>query len=662
MSSSPSEDQQPKFVEADADFGAAAVSASTSGSGSDSVTGGSGSASTSASGSASGSAGSSSTNSKSRSTASDSRRVAPKWLGKKVGRFRLQGLLGQGAVGRVFRAEDAILHRRVALKVIVIHTDDGQINRNADTFLTEARAAAALEHPSVVQIYEAGETGNLCYIAMELLDGGSLKDLVAASGAMDPGRACLLTADAAEALAAAHEAGIIHRDVKPANLMLTRQGRCKVTDFGLATFGEADSVSRERAAGTPLFAAPEVIRGTSADEQSDVYSLGATLFYLLSGRPPFTGKSRSEVLRKHVNEPVPDLRALRPGLPESLVAAVERALDKDPGQRFPSALQFARVLRVQTIPAAPLPNMLPGMTSAGDSIGGASVLNLSGMTAVTGSTGNLQAGSGGGGGLLTANDLLWLPTVKSEASPEPAPPAPLVVRVPTTNVDDATPPAGRRRPRVRVAALGIAVAAVVVVLGVVAIAFGLRAGHPAWAVSAPVVAPSPAPSATGTPKPAPRLAPLVAPVTFDPPGAARAVPGPAKVATPGAPSVVAPPVAVPPGALAPTDIEQLTRIANGADPDHVDMQATVVGTVSRTTLSPTGKTVRVIFVHSQFALVYFDEGNLYARMAQRFGVNASRLPGKNIRVTGRIKMYGKFPEIIVSSPSQVTVLDPPPTQ
>ena len=343
--------------------------------------------------------------------------MVAKWLGKKIGRFRLQGLLGQGAVGRVFRAEDAILHRRVALKVIVVHRGDGRITRHGDQFLTEARAAAALEHPNVVQIYEAGETGNLCYIAMELLEGGSLKDLVAATGPMDPGRACVLAADAADALAAAHEAGVVHRDVKPANLMLTRQGRCKVTDFGLATFGDAESVSRERSAGTPLFAAPEVIRGTAADAQSDVYSLGATLFFLLSGRPPFTARSRAEVLRKQVHEPVPDLRALRPGLPESLVAAVERALAKDPGQRFATAQQFARVLRVQAIPVAPLP-MVP---SAGDTMGGAAVLELSGLTAVADSSGRLAAGPGTG--TLTATDL------GSNLAPaeEPAVPA---VRIP----------------------------------------------------------------------------------------------------------------------------------------------------------------------------------------------------------------------------------------
>src|SRR5580698_1341087 len=174
----------------------------------------------------------------SSSSASDSssKQAAPKWLGKRLGRFRLQALIGQGAMGRVFRADDTTLQRRVALKIISLYDRSGQINPFAERFVNEARAAAALEHPHIVQIYEAGEAGKVCYIAMELVEGGSLSELVDASGPMDVHRACQLTAEAGEALAAAHAVGVIHRDVKPANLMLSRHGRCKVTDFGLAMF------------------------------------------------------------------------------------------------------------------------------------------------------------------------------------------------------------------------------------------------------------------------------------------------------------------------------------------------------------------------------------------------------------------------------------------
>ncbi len=644
MSSPPYEGQTSKFTEADANFGVAAVATSTSG-------GSSTSTSTTGSGS---SAGSSSTPS-ARSSSSDSRRVAPKWLGKKIGRFRLQGLLGQGAVGRVFRAEDAILHRRVALKVIVVHTADGQINRNADTFLTEARAAAALEHPNVIQIFEAGETGNLCYIAMELLDGGSLKDLVVASGAMDPGRACLLAADAADALAAAHEAGIIHRDVKPANLMLTRQGRCKVTDFGLATFGDADSVSQERAAGTPLFAAPEVIRGTASDEQSDIYSLGASLFYLLTGRPPFSGKTRSEVLRKHLQEPIPDLRQLRPGLPEALVAAVEKALDKDPGQRFGTAIQFARVLRVQTIPAAPLPNMM----AMGNTIGGASVLNLSGMTAVTGSSGSLRGGrSTGGEGELTVNDLLWLPPTRADApaAEPPAPPAPLVVRCAPPPVEYATPSVGRNWQWTRSAAAAVAIASVVVLVGIVGVVFGVRASRTAVAI----------------PLPAPTVSPALPAAIVPPPSVVARMPQRVPTAQiPTDPSVATSPVRVlplPPATvirltpaeqvpLPVTDVDHLRRIADGEDADRPHRYATIVGKVAHTRPSANGRTIRIEFADTRFWIAYWATNKVIStHMTERFGTDAADLVGKTIRVTERVTIYDGQPEFILTATDHVKLV------
>ena len=560
-----------------------------------------------------------------RSVATDSRRVAPKWLGKKIGRFRLQGLLGAGAVGRVFRAEDAILHRRVALKVIAIHTENGQINRNADQFLTEARAAATLEHPHVVQIYEAGEAGNLCYIAMELLEGGSLKELVEAGGPMDPGRACLLIADAADALAAGHQAGITHRDIKPANLMLSRQGRCKVTDFGLATFGDLGSVPKERAAGTPLFAAPEVIRGTSADERSDIYSLGATLYYLLAGRPPYKARTRSEVLRMHVEEPIPDLRQVRPGLPESLVAAVEKSLDKDPGQRFSSAQQFARVLRVQTIPAGPMP-------SVSDSA--ATLVGLSGITAASGTGGMRPSASGP----LTAGDLAAAGRPRAIPTTPPPSAEPAVVGY-KSPAPPAVPP-WWRSPLV----LTSAAAAVLLVLLI-----GLMLGR----TSAPAGIPY---SATPTRPPSPSVTPT--------PPAATTPPAAAVVEVPAA-VVPAPPAAKPP-ALEPTaaelqpvqvtDVDHLTRIANGNDPDRPNRIVTVVGKVAKTRLSAGGRTVRIEFDGTPFWIAYWATNKvIFNHMADRFGETAGTLVGKTIRVTEKVQLYNGLPEVILTATDHVKV-------
>jgi tRNA A-37 threonylcarbamoyl transferase component Bud32 len=279
---------------------------------------------------------------------------APAWLGKKLGRFRLLGSIGQGAMGRVFRAEDSTLNRQVALKVLpnkMAIEDDGVA---VEQFIREARSAATLEHPGVVHIYEVNQTDKIWYIAMELLEGGNLRELVKANGPMDMIRACQLSAEAAEALDYAHRAGIVHRDIKPANLMLTRTGRCKITDFGLARIDDANDsfhMGTENV-GTPLYAAPEISRGLAAQASADIYSLGCTVYYLLSGTPPFHGTTAAEVLQLHQFEPPPDLCQSRPDLPPTLAHAIIKAMAKDPEDRFESAEQFAKVLRMHTIPVA----------------------------------------------------------------------------------------------------------------------------------------------------------------------------------------------------------------------------------------------------------------------------------------------------------------------
>src|SRR5687768_2531935 len=276
-------------------------------------------------------------------------------MGKRVGRFKLVGLLGQGAMGRVFRAEDTLLRRHVALKVLSRNHQRGSRTVAAERLIREARAAASLEHPHIASIYEMNHAGGVHYIAMELVEGGSLRELIRAAGPIDPVHACQLAAEAAEALACAHAQGVIHRDIKPANLMLTRNGRCKVVDFGLARVEERSDVgpALSDSVGTPQFVAPEIVVGSPASPRSDVYSLAAALWYLLTGRPPFTGKSTEELLNRVVNESLPDLRTLRPDVPAGLAQALARGLARDPSKRFSSAEQFAKVLRVQTIPVSP---------------------------------------------------------------------------------------------------------------------------------------------------------------------------------------------------------------------------------------------------------------------------------------------------------------------
>jgi serine/threonine-protein kinase len=170
---------------------------------------------------------------------------------------------------------------------------------------------------------------------------------------MEVERACQMIAEAAEALQHAHSRGIIHRDIKPANLLLTRSGRCKVCDFGLAYFGDAiDVENRAKCVGTPHFIAPEIARGQGATERSDIYSLGCTLFFLLAGHTPYKGSSAQELLRQHIIEPLPDLRAIRPDVPEKLIQAIEQATNKDPAIRFDTAERFGKIVRTFTIPRA----------------------------------------------------------------------------------------------------------------------------------------------------------------------------------------------------------------------------------------------------------------------------------------------------------------------
>lgn len=259
-------------------------------------------------------------------------------------------------MGKVFRATDVQLHRDVALKVLPTHKN-GKRTFLQEQFVREARAAANLDHPHIVRVFEINEEKAYIYIAMELLEGGDLGSLVDASGPMDVPRACQLIAESAEALAAAHAVGVVHRDIKPANLMLSRHGRCKLVDFGLADLGDASDGFRlpGKAIGTAHYMSPEVVDGDPATPLSDQYSLACTLWHLLIGKPPFAGTTVRGVLLNHLHAAPPDLRELRPDLPESLIKAIERAMAKPPGDRFENVGTFAKALRLHTVPMGSSP-------------------------------------------------------------------------------------------------------------------------------------------------------------------------------------------------------------------------------------------------------------------------------------------------------------------
>jgi serine/threonine protein kinase len=259
-------------------------------------------------------------------------------VGLKLGNYRLERLIGRGRMGVVYLANDEALLRPTAIKLLSWKAADAQGQDPVRWFLGEARMVARINHPRVVQIYGAARQGDHCYIAMEYVVGRSAEAMLA-DGPIAPELATDILLQAAGALHAAHGSGIIHRDVKPANLLVGAGGVTKLGDFGLA-LGSADLAvgNAHIRVGTPFYTAPEIWAGGKATVASDIYSLGATWFHLLTGQPPFPGASIGAVEQGHLRAPVPDPRELVPGLPASCAALVARALAKDPRDRQASAL------------------------------------------------------------------------------------------------------------------------------------------------------------------------------------------------------------------------------------------------------------------------------------------------------------------------------------
>jgi eukaryotic-like serine/threonine-protein kinase len=270
-----------------------------------------------------------------------------------AGRYRLVRRLGAGGMGEVWEADDTVLGRRVALKVLVQElADDPRATRR---FVREARATARLTHPNVTRIYDFGRDGGLPYLVMELLDGDTLADRLA-GGPMPPAEAARIGSAVADALDAAHGRGIIHRDVKPSNVLLTRAGEVKVMDFGIAAAAdESHSTTGSGLYGTAAYISPERAAGQAATPAADVYSLGAVLYELLTGRPPFLSDSPVLVVRAHLHERPRPVRELAPWVPARLADTCEAALAKDPAHRPSSAAALAIRLRAAYSGPAPVP-------------------------------------------------------------------------------------------------------------------------------------------------------------------------------------------------------------------------------------------------------------------------------------------------------------------
>jgi beta-lactam-binding protein with PASTA domain/tRNA A-37 threonylcarbamoyl transferase component Bud32 len=270
------------------------------------------------------------------------------------GRYRIVRKIGAGGMANVYLAEDQELGRRVAIKILNDrHANDDQF---VERFRREAKNAAALSHPNIVSIYDRGEAEGTYYIAMEYLEGRSLKELIVGRGPAPVNIAIEYARQILSALRFAHRHGIVHRDIKPHNVLVDGEGRVKVTDFGIARAGTSQMTEAGSIVGTAQYLSPEQARGTNVDQRSDLYSLGVVLYELLTGEAPFEGDTPVEVAMKHLST-VPDAPSThRPDLPRELDLVVLRALAKDPEDRYQSAEEMeadlARVARGAPIAAA----------------------------------------------------------------------------------------------------------------------------------------------------------------------------------------------------------------------------------------------------------------------------------------------------------------------
>ena len=262
-----------------------------------------------------------------------------------LGRYRILGELGRGAMGVVYRAEDPALDRQLAIKTVFVPADDADRKEYEARFTQEARAAGKLGHPGIVTIYDVGREGEMVYMAMELLDGVNL-GAQAATGRFSVPEAVGIVERVADALSFAHDRGVVHRDIKPGNIMLVGGGRVKIMDFGIARMRSSDLKTQTGLMmGTPRYMSPEQVAGRPVDQRSDIFSLGTVLYELLTGTKLFAGNDATEIMY-NVSQlrPVPPSRLNRQ-VPSMLDLVVAKSLEKDAGERYQDAHQFAADLR-----------------------------------------------------------------------------------------------------------------------------------------------------------------------------------------------------------------------------------------------------------------------------------------------------------------------------
>jgi len=264
-----------------------------------------------------------------------------------IGRYALKYLLGEGGLGTVFAAHDPLLSRLIAVKTLNLELDRSERDSFNAMFLNEARAAAGLSHPHIVTVFDAGISDNRVYIAMELLKGRDLRQLRQEGWRATPAQAALIVRRVADALAYAHSKGVVHRDVKPANIFMVGRTQPRVLDFGIARIAHQheNAVDGDIAAGSPYYMAPEQSRHETVDRRADVFSLGVVLYELLTDQKPFRGNTLDEITDAVRNHEPPHVNKIDPNIPQALALITARAMEKNPEHRYRSARAFSRELR-----------------------------------------------------------------------------------------------------------------------------------------------------------------------------------------------------------------------------------------------------------------------------------------------------------------------------
>ena len=396
-------------------------------------------------------------------------------------KYRLLELIGAGGMGAVYLCEHTLMRRLVALKVLPV--DKLSDPSNLERFHREARAVAALDHPNIVRAYDIDQHEKLHFLVMEFVDGNSLQDVVSRHGPMDPVRAAHYISQSAVGLQHAHELGMVHRDVKPGNLLLDRAGVIKILDMGLARFfaKPADSVTEKYddkcVLGTADYLAPEQAVSNTVDVRADIYALGGTLYFLLTGQTPFPGGTIAAKLVAHQTKEPKPVEAYRPDVPPGLLAVLRKMMAKDVEVRYQEPAEVADALAewaeqpIDPPPAREMPGLCPLVLSltvrAGEKVGATASSVPLGKVLFGGSRSGVRGGSSSRHASPNGSGVRQLPGPISTARAAAARTAPLPPRPPAPERevdagDESGPtpvPAGRR-----VRSLGIAAAVVAVVL------------------------------------------------------------------------------------------------------------------------------------------------------------------------------------------------------